>query len=651
MIKNTLPLLLFIFIIVSINFSKAENINSTLYQSKERRENKDSLRWSIDFLNKILNSGGEWYITDPSYKQPVKGILDYAENAPIDTLVVEMKKILNDDHHIYLFDRRPQDIKNVNKIKGFISEKETKNRLERIQKKLTDSLNSANIPVPQPLLENATVNAPIIPKGDPIVLMAEKEHELPLSFKSKLYSAFNNIRPDLPVLTTDSIRNRIFNNLRRSYNDSILSLWRTVAIVNYRNEYIANYSKTKMDNEEKRISKWNLKVLNDYNDKEVLRINDSLKYALKYLTSHAENDSVLVNLFNSNGDKSKIWTADHDMPPIRMYIKNPQNDSLSVILINNGKGRIKMIIDDGVVLTRLKESQKKEITFRTVEPDRKLKQIKIKPAEALPWTLEGFGSVGFTQTALSNWSKGGESSFAGLAIGKYKANYSKPKLKWENNIEVRYGINQTKTKGFQKNDDKFEIQSRFGYSAFKRWYYSAETNFKTQMAPGYKFPDMKNPISAFMSPGYLTFSIGLDYKPNANFSLFISPISSKTTFVNDTSRIKPTNYGLEAGTKRLWEPGLIVKSNWKRKIADNISYDTKAEFFNNYLSTFRKFSFDWEQTLTMQVNHYINVMVMSELIYDYNVKFPVYNDAGTEIDRKPKWQFKELFNIGFNYKF
>jgi hypothetical protein len=80
-------------------------------------------------------------------------------------------------------------------------------------------------------------------------------------------------------------------------------------------------------------------------------------------------------------------------------------------------------------------------------------------------------------------------------------------------------------------------------------------------------------------------------------------------------------------------------------------YDTKEEFFNNYKYTFQKFAFDWEQTLTMQVNHHINAMITTELIYDYNVKFPILDAAGVEIGRTPKWQFKELINIGFNYKF
>ena len=171
------------------------------------------------------------------------------------------------------------------------------------------------------------------------------------------------------------------------------------------------------------------------------------------------------------------------------------------------------------------------------------------------------------------------------------------------------------------------------------------------MARGYNYPDKSKPISAFMAPGYLTFSIGLDYKPNKDFSLFLSPFTSKTTYVNDTALVNPKNYGLEPGTKKLWEPGIIIKSKWHKQLTENIAYDTKEEFFNNYRYTFQKCFFDWEQTLTMQVNHYISAMVMTELIYDYNVKFPIHDETGKEIGRETRWQFKELITLGFRYKF
>ena len=45
----------------------------------------------------------------------------------------------------------------------------------------------------------------------------------------------------------------------------------------------------------------------------------------------------------------------------------------------------------------------------------------------------------------------------------------------------------------------------------------SETNFRTQIAKGYKYPDKDHPISTFMAPAYLTTSLGMDYKPNKIF--------------------------------------------------------------------------------------------------------------------------------------
>lgn len=653
--KNCFLLLTFISLLTLTDYLQARNSDSEnkLKEVTNEKQKSDSLKWSIEFLNRLLNSGGEWYLTDQSYRSPVKGILDYAEDEPVDTVVVNMHKLLSDNIVVYIFDRRPQNIKNTQNIPGYISEDYIQNRIEKLRIRLTDSLNSINIPVPPVVLDYETSKAPLIPQGNFQNVLNDRNYEMPLDFKSELYSRFANIRfrPDLSGISIDSLRNEVFVIYRKSYNDSVLVRWREMAVASYRNQYLADYLNSKVISLKNQIEKHNLEVLTGYNDKAVNSVNDSLKYALKYLTAHAETDSTLLRLYNLSGEKSEMWTANREMKPIRMYIKNAQNDSLSVVLINQGKAGLRLVIDDNVVFTRLSKAQNKEITLHTEEPERKLQKINIPKPLTLPWTLLGNASVGFTQTALSNWAKGGESSLALLFMGKYTANYSKDKTRWENSAELRYGVNQTKSRGFEKNDNKIEIQSRFGYSAFKHWFYSAEINFKTQMAPGYNYPDKSNPISSFMAPGYLTFALGLDYKPNKDFSLFISPLTSKTTYVRDTTSIKPKNYGLEPGTKKLWEPGTIIKSAWHKKLTDNILYDTKEEFFNNYRYTFEKFSFDWEQTLTMQVNHYLSAMIRTELIYDYNTKFPVHDTSGNEIGRKPMWQFKELFNIGFNYKF
>jgi len=633
----------------------ASNLNKLIPGQTQLAGNQigDSLKWSVDYLNKLLYSGGEWYLTDHQYKKPIQGVLNYAENDPLDTVIVDIHRLLSDDKLGYLLDRRPQDIRNVKDIRGYITDEEVGKGIEAIRKKVLDSLNITKIVVPVIILENELSKAPHVPEGDPEVLWGKKQNELPPEFIAGMNNKISSMQfsSDMTGAAMDSVRIQLFGIYRAAYNDSVMNSWRERTIFSYRSKYISEQADLRIKAYTKSVESHNYRVLAAYNDKVVGIVNDSLRIALRYLTVHAEADSSLVRLVNLKDEKTEFWTANRRMKPIRMFLKNAQNDSLSMVLISNGKGELKLVIDDGIKLTRFAETQNRSIKFETSAPDKKLRKVKLNKIVYPPWTLRGNGSFGFTQTSLSNWAKGGESSMTLLMMSKYDANYSKDKVKWENSGEFRYGISKSKTRGLEKNDDKIEFQSRFGYSAFKKWFYSAEANFRTQVARGYSYPETAKPISAFMAPGYLTMSIGLDYKPNKNFSLFLAPFTSKTTYVNDTALVDPTTYGLEPGTKKLWEPGMIVKANWRQELSENIIYETKGEFFNNYRYTFQKFAFEWEQMLTMRVNRLINAKIMTQLIYDYNTKFPILDSNGVEIGRTPKWQFKELLTIGLNFRF
>jgi len=570
----------------------------------------------------------------------------------LDTVVIGMKRLLSDKAVINLIDRRPQDIRNFKEVRGYIFDEQIGKEIEIIRKKVLDSLNISSIVVPIWILENELAKAPYIPAANADILRKIKKGGLPSEFVDNLEKRFVSMQmpSGLSEAAKDSIQRQLFITYRAFYNDSVLNAWREREIFSFRNKYINDLSDSRIKAYRKAVEEHNLYILTDFNDKAVEYVNDSLRIALKYLTIHAEADSSLVKLVNLKNQKAELWTANRQMKPFRMFLKNAQNDSLSVVLINNGKGELKLVLDDAIKLTKFTESHSHSITLPTKVPDKRLEKVKLTKIVYPAWNFNGNGSIGFTQTSLSNWAKGGESSLALLVMSKYNENYSKDKVKWENSIEFRYVISQTKTRCLEKNDDKIELQSRYGFSAFKQWYYSAETNFRTQIANGYAFPDKVHPISAFMSPGYLTVSVGFDYKPNKNFSLFLAPFTSKTTYITDTISVKPLTYGLEPGKKKLWEPGIIVKTNWHVNLAENITYDTRGEFFNNYRYNFQKFAFEWEQIFVMRVNRLINVKVMTDLIYDYNTKFPILDNSGKEIGREPKWQFKELFTIGLSYR-
>jgi hypothetical protein len=72
--------------------------------------------------------------------------------------------------------------------------------------------------------------------------------------------------------------------------------------------------------------------------------------------------------------------------------------------------------------------------------------------------------------------------------------------------------------------------------------------------------------------------------------------------------------------------------------------------FINYKRPFQKFDLNWENNISVKLNEFINMRFLLNLIYDDNVKYPVYDANNVKIGETTKLQIKEFFSIGFTYK-
>ncbi|MBP1672350.1 MAG: hypothetical protein H6Q25_165 [Bacteroidetes bacterium] len=271
------------------------------------------------------------------------------------------------------------------------------------------------------------------------------------------------------------------------------------------------------------------------------------------------------------------------------------------------------------------------------------------------WKTGGIFAITGSQTSLTNWAAGGENSVSLNALLSVFANYKNGNGAWDNSLDIGYGLLKQgwgKEIPFSKTDDKVDLLSKFGYKAFKNWYYAALFNFKTQMTPGYKLPTDTIKISNFLAPAYVIAAIGMDYKPNNHLSMFIAPFTAKWTIVNDSILSAAGAFGVESGEFLKSEFGgyirfIYSKNDFKSPFLKNISFTTKLDLYSNYLKEPEKIDVNWEVLIAMKVNKYITINLTTNLIYDYDIKFPSdLNAAGVD-----KIQFKEIFGVGFSYKF
>jgi hypothetical protein len=263
------------------------------------------------------------------------------------------------------------------------------------------------------------------------------------------------------------------------------------------------------------------------------------------------------------------------------------------------------------------------------------------------WKLGTAGNIAFSQVSLTNWAAGGENSYATEMNFSFFTHYNQKKTTWDNNLELGYGFLKIIDDEMKKTNDVIDLESRFGYSAGKKWHYSAMFNFKTQFAEGYKYEEnSKTFISDFLAPAYLIAALGMDYKPNDNFTLLLSPITGKTTYVGNDSLSAEGAYGVKKGEKWLHEYGGFIKMRHKVELAKNIRLQNKADFFSAYNNKPENIDVNWEAILEMKVTKYFATLIKTHLIYDHDTK--VENDDGS---LSPKIQFKEIFGFGINYKF
>ncbi|MGO3707210.1 MAG: DUF3078 domain-containing protein [Mesonia hippocampi] len=312
-------------------------------------------------------------------------------------------------------------------------------------------------------------------------------------------------------------------------------------------------------------------------------------------------------------------------------------------------------------------------------------ELEIKPVDSLPfdktlmepslvpptvlrlsprrWQWKKVNKIGLdvNEVAFVNWNAGGANAISGLLKTEFKRIYETNKLRWNNELKARYGLNEQKGRELQKTDDHLEFNSTVGYrrDSSSAWFYSAKFNFSTQISNGYKYPDTDNKISTFMAPAYWYLGLGTEYgKKIKSFTLYLSPLTLKSTFVLDQELANSGAFGVKAAVKDAdgniikrgrnsrTELGALITNEYNTEIFNNIKLKHKISLYTDYLNNFGNIDINWELSFNFKVNKYVLASIGSHLKYDDDVKIQKKNDAGEMVDAGSRVQWKQQLGIG-----
>ncbi|MEO7523004.1 MAG: DUF3078 domain-containing protein [Ferruginibacter sp.] len=279
------------------------------------------------------------------------------------------------------------------------------------------------------------------------------------------------------------------------------------------------------------------------------------------------------------------------------------------------------------------------------------KTIKKDVNDTIPkiWKTGGNFSLNINQGSLSNWSAGGDKfSFSLNSYLNLYGFYKKDKHSWDNTLDLAYGLVNTTSLGSRKASDRIDFLTKYGYAIGKKVNIAALLNFRSQFANGYTYSknsvgaDSATLTSKSFAPAYLLLSLGLDYKPNSDLSVFISPITQRWIFVSDLS-LAP-GYGLDPGKKVKSELGAFLSANYLKKLGSNFTFKTRLDLFSNYRHEPKNIDIYWSNVLTAKLTKYINFSFNLDMIYDDDTQ-------NVNPGKGPAPQWLQLMGIGFAYTF
>lgn len=284
------------------------------------------------------------------------------------------------------------------------------------------------------------------------------------------------------------------------------------------------------------------------------------------------------------------------------------------------------------------------------------------------WKTGGFFSLNANQVTLQNWAAGGDNAISVIGLLNAFANFKDQKTSWENSLDLGFGliangkqIKDLDAKSFRKNEDRIELNSKYGRKAVGNFFYSGMMNFRTQFAPGYADFEQKILNSNFMAPAYLTIALGIDWKPVKYFSFFLSPATGKYTFVLDDSLSNAGAFGVDAaqfdangnllkpGRKFRPEFGASMVLKFQKDIMSNVNLKSNLTLFNNFTDkntqNRKNIDVNWEAALNLKVNKLISASIITQLIYDHDVLIKLSDGS---LGRRAQW--KQILGLGFSYK-
>lgn len=241
------------------------------------------------------------------------------------------------------------------------------------------------------------------------------------------------------------------------------------------------------------------------------------------------------------------------------------------------------------------------------------------------WKTRTNIGININQAQFSdNWKGGGVNSIAVGGALNYKAEYNKDSYSYVSEVVLQYGKIKNKDQLQKKTNDRIFWDNKASFQLSKNWFFFGSINFESQFDNGFSYKTVDGAetatlISRFMGPGYLTESIGFEYKPNKYFSTRIGTGTARQTFVLDTAlyRTNPKNFGVTPGKIFRNELAFQIVTAFDKDIFKNTNLKARYAIFIPYENiAVNRVGHRLDVALTAKINRFMNTSLTGVVLYD-----------------------------------
>ena len=254
------------------------------------------------------------------------------------------------------------------------------------------------------------------------------------------------------------------------------------------------------------------------------------------------------------------------------------------------------------------------------------------------WHKSIIFGLNFSQSAFTeNYSAGGVSAIALGSNFDFKAEYNKKPMDFTTETNLLYGISKNQGQGSRKTNDRIFFDNKLATQLSKNWFFFGSLTFESQFSAGYNYVSANGGtaqnaylISNFMAPGYLTESLGFEYKPNKWFDLRLGTGTARQTFVLDTTiyHNQPANYGVPIGHTIYNQLAMQVIAGIDKDLTKTVHLNVRYALFIPYIQPLAYTSHRIDAILTAKVTRLIAFTVNGTFLYDKNTSASVQGTEG-----------------------